>query len=82
MVTKSYQLIQMKCRPFMKPPCTWRLTVYRNLINSAEKADMSIFRCYSSKRPERLWEVRKNSVRLNLGFHQLNFQAALVLVFE
>lgn len=82
MATKSYQIIQTKCRPFMKPPRTWRLTVYSNLINTAEKADMSIFRCYSSKRPERLGEVRKNPVGLNLGFDQLNFQAALVIVFE
>jgi hypothetical protein len=52
----------------MSPARTWRLTANSILINSAEKADMSIFRCYSSKRPERLGEVRMNPVGLNLGF--------------
>jgi hypothetical protein len=52
----------------MSPARTWRLNANSILINSAEKADMSIFRCYSSKRPERLGEARMNPVGLNLGF--------------
>lgn len=46
MATETYQIDQTKGRPFMSPARTWRLTANSILINSAEKADMSIFRLF------------------------------------
>jgi hypothetical protein len=54
--------IKIKGKTLIQPATIWTLTVYHDLINSGEKADVSIFRShYPTKCPERLGESHKQS---------------------